>query len=499
MNNSTTAPQLFVDDALLVVDATYAGGYFEGPGSYTTTVKDLEVSPTYQAVAGSFTIKAPDRQTSMSGAARRYEGTRAVTETHANGEISWKALVRGTTPDLAVQNVEAMIAATEPLNTPGLHLEWRPDGATYSTFYEVRGPAKWQPDYKWAQFQGAYSMCVDITIPVAPLAKGLASFQTITSFTAPNVISLASAVGGSAPAQAAITVNKANGQPTSAFALLAWWQRLPTPPAGYNPVFGIFEAETTLSGGTLTTWASAADANARGGNQLQATVTTAGTCTAQYGISTAGVSGQTVDVEVWARFVRSAATLSPRCIVSAFTSGGSAARIYTNEWGQVGKPMAVPGTGGHAISRLGVLSLPLIGVNDRWTLNVDYTWATSSSGTIALDWLMLVPANARAVSPIGEALDSSYPRFGQSGTGQFAKTIMPNLSGVLTTGSISAPDAGLGGSVIELPTGNVDLAVLLSDTVPDEPAGTAFANSKEWTTTIGNVAITPRYFLVKGA
>jgi hypothetical protein len=499
MNNSTTTPQIFVDDAALVVDPTYAAGYFEGPSSYTTTVKDLETSPTFQAVMGSFAIKAPERQTSMSGAARRYEGSRAITETHQNAEISWKALVRGSTPDLAVQNVEDMIAAIEPLAMAGLHLEWRPDGATYSTFYEVRGPAKWQPDYKWAQFVGAYSMCVDIAIPVAPLAKGLGSFQTITSFTSPNVVQLPTAIGGKAPAQAAITINKANGQPTSAFALVAWWQRLPTPPAGYNPVFGIIEAETTLSGGTLTTWAATADAGSRGGNRLIATVTTGGSAVAQYGISTAGLSGTTVDVEVWAKVRKSSPIVSPRYIVSAFTSGGSAARIYTNEWGQTGKAMTTQTNSGNAITRLGVLSLPLIGVSDRWTLNVEATWATSASSSVAMDWLMLVPANARAVSVTGEALDSSYPRFGPSGTGQFAKTIMPNLSGVLTTGSISAPDVGLGGSVLELPTGNVDLAVLLSDTIPDEPSGGVSDVSKEWTTTIGNVVVTPRYFLVKGA
>ncbi len=499
MNNSTTAPQLFVDDALLVIDATYAAGYFEGPGSYATTIKDLEVSQTYNAIRGTFQIQAAPRNTSMSGPAKRYAGTTAVNETHGNATISWEAWVQGTTYDLVCQNVESMLAAVEPLYTPGLHLEWRPNGATYSTFFEVRGPATWQPQYKSEQFAGGKAMRVTVQIPVAPLAKGLASFQTITSFTAPNVISLASTVGGSAPAQAAITINKANGQPTAAFALLAWWQRLPTPPAGYNPVFGIFEAETTLAGGTLTLFASAADAGSRGGNRLQVTATTPATATAQYGISTAGLSGATVDVEVWARIRKSSLVVSPRCIVSAFTSGGSGARIYTNEWGQVGKPIPVPATTGNGIVRLGILTLPLIGVDNRWTLNIDYSWANSATGTVALDWLMLVPANARAVSPIGEALDSSFPKFGPSGTGQFAKTINPNLSGVLTTGAVSAPDAGLGGSVIELPTGNVDMAVLLSDTMPDEPAGGVSNNSKEWLTTIGNVVVTPRYYLVKGS
>lgn len=137
-----------------------------------TTVKDLEVSSSYQAVRGSFAVKAPDRQTAMVGSGRRYAGQGAVAESHQNGEVSWKALVKGATSDVCLQNVESMIAAFEQLEYPGLHLEWRPDGATYSTYYEVRGPARWQPAYDWAQFQGAGSMLVDIAVPVAPLARG---------------------------------------------------------------------------------------------------------------------------------------------------------------------------------------------------------------------------------------------------------------------------------------------------------------------------------------
>ena len=132
-------------------------------GATITEVKDLEVADTYMAVRDSFQVKAADRQTAMSGSGRRYQGLKAVSESHGNAEVSWKALVRGTTPDEVFQNVESMVASVEPLDMPGLHLEWRPDGLSQSTFYEVRGPAKWQPTWQWAQFTGARSMLVDVT------------------------------------------------------------------------------------------------------------------------------------------------------------------------------------------------------------------------------------------------------------------------------------------------------------------------------------------------
>lgn len=500
MNNSTTTPQVFADDCLLVIDPTYTGGYFEGSGQYATVIKDLELSQTYNAIRGTFAIQPPSRNTVSSGPSRRYAGTTAISETHGNGTISWDAWVQGTTYDLVCQNVENMIAAVEPLGTPGLHLEWRPNGATYSTFYEIRGPANWVPQYRSEQFAGGKAMKVQVQIPVAPLGKGDRTWQTIQSFTAPNVVSLSAAVGGTAPAEAAITINKANGQPTAPFGLIAWWTRLPTAPSGYNPVFGIIEGEATLSGGTLTTWANTAVGTARGGNRLDATVTTTGTATAQYGITTAGLTtGSTVEVEVWARVHKSNTIVSPRCTVSAFGSGGSGARIYTREWGAAGKPMTVPASQGYGLTRLGTLSLPLIGVDNRWTLNVDYSWATSASSAIALDYLVLVPAKQRACSPTGENLDTSFPRYLPSGTGQATKTLYSDLSGTLTTGGVTASDAGLGGAAIELPPGNVDLLVWLSDTMVDLPSGGTEANSKEWLTTVGSLAITPRYFLVKGA
>ena len=174
--------------------------------------------------------------------------------------------------------------------------------------------------------------------------------------------------------------------------------------------------------------------------------------------------------------------------------------MYTREWGSADKPIPKPAAGGYAIHRLGTLSLPLTaGASTRWTLNVDYTWATSPSGLLAMDWLMLVPAGQRVCSPTGENLDSSFPRFMPNNTSQHTKTVFTDGSGTLTTASVTAADSGLGGAALELPPGTVDMAVLLSDTPVDEPAGGSSSNSEEWTVTTGVVTTIPRYYLVRSS
>ena len=468
-----------------------------------TTVKDLEVSSSYQAVRGSFAVKAPDRQTAMVGSGRRYAGQGAVAESHQNGEVSWKALVKGATSDVCLQNVESMIAAFEQLEYPGLHLEWRPDGATYSTYYEVRGPAKWQPAYDWAQFQGAGSMLVAIAVPVAPLARGANQTISVSSFTAPNVVQLGTAVGGTAPARVQVGVGKASGQAGPAFGLLGWWQRLSAPPAGYNAPFGMIEAETVLSGSTNVVWASAADAGSRGGNRLQATASGAQTATSRYGVSTAGLAGRNVELEIFARVYVPTTLVSPRIVASFYTDGGAGSSVFTREWGAAGRPISVPSSSGYRLTRVGTVSLPLstaqLAVESKWVLKLDMSWAAGSSGTVGLDWIALVPAGQRACSPTGEPLDSAYPRFMPSGTNAATKTVTPDLAGMLTTsGATNAADTGLGGSVIEVPPGNVDMLVLLSEQVPDEPSS-GNLNGKEWTGTTMSLSVIPRYFLVRGS
>lgn len=129
---------------------------------------DIENGTTFRKVRDSLKITAPAKKPVLSSAGRRYGGSRQVGETTDNGELKATWIVSGATADVCLQNLGTLLVLCERA-TPGLFLEFRPDGATRSTFYELRGTASWDPDYKWAQFAGAMSLNVEIAFPVAPL------------------------------------------------------------------------------------------------------------------------------------------------------------------------------------------------------------------------------------------------------------------------------------------------------------------------------------------
>lgn len=456
-----------------------------------TELLTLETADTLLSVKDSFTVKPAERKGAEAGSGRRYQGTRTVNESHGNASVAWKVLVKGPeAPDVA-SNIEALIAEFEGLlHQPNVYLEWVPVGHNRSTYYEVRGVAKWQPTYKWAEFFGTRGMYCDLEVPVAPLARGATDTQDLGSFTAPCVVSLPDAVGGTAPAAANITVSKASGANNPAFGLLAWWKQLPAAPSGYVQCFGVIEAET---GGSLNDFASASNAIYHGGAALRvaAVESASSPASARYKICTAGITGRTVDVEVWARVLQDSSVLSPRLIVSATSGETTGASIYTNEFGQTGAPITELSGSAFTIRKLGTLTLPVAGVSDRWALDVQLTWGGGSTGVFALDWLALVPAQSRAVSPTGEPLDSAYPRFMPSGTGAATKIVRSDLTGVLMSSSYVAADSSMGGSLIELPPGDVDLLVIASAMVPDGEG----SDAKEIALS-GGVEIHERHYLL---
>lgn len=465
-----------------------------------TVVKNLEVDGKYHAARGSWNIKAPTRTTSTAGTGNRYHGTQAVHEQHANAEVTWKALVKGTSPDDCLQNLEVLIASFEPLWREDTYIEWVPVGASQPTYYPVRGPATWQHNYEWGQWYGAVSLTVEVTVPVAPLAEGETFDIELASFTAPAVIELDTTVNGTAPALADITANKPSATDGPAFALFAWWNRLPTPGSTIHQAYGLIDASNILTGTSLSTWTATANAGARGGTYPAVSTSGAGTGSGKYGLSTEGLDGPTVDIEVWARVRLSTGSVSPRVQVKAYNNQGSGtgqgAVFYTREWGQTGRPLVVPGATGFKLTRVGILTLPVgTRVSTDWVLEASMSWQAGSSGTVGLDWLLLVPPDACVRSPTGEALDDSYPRFMADSTAAASKTITSTLSGVLTKSGVAAASPGLSGAPIWLPPGDVDLAVLFSKTPPDVASSVDEAADMAST---GTVRVTPRYYVING-
>ena len=474
-----------------------------------TELLALETANTYLSVKDSFTVKPAERKPSEAGSGRRYQGTRIVSETHGNAAVAWKVLVKGPTADDVASNIETLIAKFEGLlNQPDVFIEWVPVGASFSTYYEVRGPAKWQPTYQWAQFFGTKGMYCDLEVPVGPLARGARVVQNVGDITAPCTVDL-DPVGGTAPALASVSLAKGSGGDNPAFGLLAWWNTLPAPPSGYSQCFGLAEAESAYY---LNQFSSTSNAIYHGGAAITVDTSSATSpARARYAVSTDGLTGRSVDIEVWGRVVVASATVSPRLIVSAGPRGVSGgAEIFTNEHGQAGAPVIyASGTSG-GIVKLGTLTLPVRGVSPLWWAKLDLTWGAGSSGSFVVDWLMLVPAGQRACSPTDEPLDEAYPRFMGSGTGGGGKIVLPDLAGRafdntgvtlpldLDPGDPDPPElgagTGLGGSLLEFPTGDVTLAVITSACVP----GSTGTDAKTMSLTAG-VELLERHFLLAGA
>lgn len=299
---------------------------------------------------------------------------------------------------------------------------------------------------------------------------------------------------GDAPPLADVTITHAGGSADPVFALIGWNARQ----AGSNPPFGVIEAE---SGSFLVTWAVTGDADYRGTSGLQATTSGAGNASASWSIDPSLLlpddhSQGDVDLEVWARIELASTVVSPRLIPTL--SPSSSTTRYTNEWGSVGFSPVLP-SGGTRFRFVKVGTFPAY--VDRteapaWTINFNASWSGGSSGTFGVDYLVVVPARARALSPTAKANSfPAYPRFLWT-TGEASKLIRSDLSAQASSPPAAFfPTHGLGGSLIELPTGDVDMLVKLSSLVPDDPTSDATSEQLSHAATV-KVSPTPRsYFL----
>ncbi len=465
-----------------------------------TTVRDLENGSSYQSVRGSFSITPGARKPTWADSQRRYGGARQTGESHSNGDISWKMLVSGATADATLANFEAAIG---DLETAALDLwfEWRPAGATNSTYYELRGVPTWKPEYEWAQFSGARSFVGDLHLPVAPLGCRASVSIAISSTTLPATIALATAIPGNAPALAELALTTSGGSSPPIWALVGWAARPSAPLASSSVPFGVLEAEACASS---TTWAVTGDGDYRGSSGLQATTAGAGSANAVFPIDPSTLAADAfshgeVTVEVWARIELASTVVSPRMFLSLrpFTGLSFGAEQYSSEWGAAGKLITVPSSGTRfRFVKLGTLNLPVDAAQPlKHSLVIAASWAAGSSGTFGSDYLVLVPARQRALSPSSKPNDATYPDFIAS-TGATTKTIRHDLSGRVASGAGNpGRDSGLGGSLLELPPGNIDMLIKLSSLVPDDPTADATTEQLAHTGVTGTVRVTPRVWL----
>jgi hypothetical protein len=429
--------------------------------------------------------------------------------------------VFGGSPSEALQKVESVLAQIEA-NPWSLLLEWKPAGASEPSLFEVRETGNWTPEYDERAFTGAGLFVFQVQIPVAPLVQGLpVSVYKGTGLTLPAVLELNS-IPGDAPAKAEVGIEpQATTDPASAvaaWALIGWCSRPTTPipktvrqeeeakeAAWSHPPFGLLEA---TGAEYQEEWVEKLSGEARGGKLLAATAASGKLYQAGWRINPATMvpdsfSGE-LAVEVWGRVMLAPTLKTPTLVVSARSESESnyAASRYTDEFGSAGRTLTVPSTKTcFRMTRLGTLHLLIEPLRVQpWWLWVTGSVGAGSSGEWGINYLMLCPVMQRACSPTSKELAGpSYPKF--STRPYCLKTIRSDLSGWANFygGSGGFPDTGLGGSLLELPPGNTNLLVKLSNLVPDDPTitGTPATTSDAlaFTSAKVEVTVTPRWFL----
>lgn len=133
-------------------------------------VLDLNAAP-YSLVRDSLALEAGPLNPIDAPVAGRWGGSVVAGTTPANGTVAVELLVVSSTADLALAAWETA-AALSVSTEAGLELEWRPDGASRSTYLELRGPASIAPGYRWVEFAGARMLRLAVSWPIAPLAHG---------------------------------------------------------------------------------------------------------------------------------------------------------------------------------------------------------------------------------------------------------------------------------------------------------------------------------------
>lgn len=319
--------------------------------------------------------------------------------------------------------------------------------------------------------------------------------------TMPNRIALNGPIPGTAPAKVDVAIT--NGNTVIPFALLAWAQR---PTTSTTPsVLDVIEAEADIAS-SRTGWTVTADAATRGGSKLyDSAVASSEIYNAVWSIHPKRIPADPftageIQVEVWGRFWLSPTLVAPKIITSAWGSQGAAytSARYTAEYGTIGKIPTLPTAGAWRMLRLGTIILPT--THSTAILSVQVQMGAGSSGTFGLDYIILVPARQRALSPTGKPYDPNYPRFIESTTVTTRKinSDLSGFGGPRPHPDYLFPEHGLGGSQIIFPPGNVDVLVKLSNTVPDDTAVDAGTETPVNYSPTLQFSPIPRYYLTRG-
>ena len=279
---------------------------------------------------------------------------------------------------------------------------------------------------------------------------------------------------------------------------------------GAPPPIGILEAEDNDVGDLvesgLSTYANGdfgAPAGYRQAQALTAVLDSAGSSTATWFVDPSLLVGDDYAadefaVEVYAKMELTSSMGTITALLSAIPELGTGfgAERYTDEFGSAGKTIVYPGTVTQQTYRLGTLRFVALRSNpSRWKLKLVMAW-TGTSGSWALDNLLLLPLRSRALSPTGRDYSTvTYPVFVASTTEQ-TRIIRSDLSGVAQKPAAGEfPSHGLGGSLLELPPGDL-VMIARQGQIPDQANTPGAADPVQIAMTI-HPRVTPRFLIAR--
>lgn len=458
-------------------------------------------------VRESFKVTAPERNAQFASSSRRFGGAYQTAETHGNGSIGASFFLnKSSTADVAIALWEQLLSVVENYDSTDLYIKWQPESATSPIFYQIRGSASWEAQYKPLEFASNKTVVFDVSWPVAPLGRGPATTFSISSAAYPQTATISS-VGGTAPALLDLKVAQTTASPGIDFMMLGWasYQSASVNGTGSIPFGKLATDAAAVTAGTVVTpsisgttgyTTATSPASLQIASPALGTTYTLGVDIDPSVLYRDDFTRNEVQLEVWARIKLNTAHAATVVTSLEPTAAAGATSRYTSEYGKTGKLLAAPSSGsGWYFYRLGTLPATVDPNNPAgYRLTVSTSFSATAAQPFQIHYLAIVPAKQRALTPTARTLDSSYPRFLYS-TAAAEKTIRNDLSGWLApSGGVQYPDSGLGGQMLEILPGNTNLFVKPTRGVPDN-AGTQ--DDETQTLTLSGTVI-PRYYLAKG-
>lgn len=141
-----------------------------GDGRRPVTLLDLHdpTTPSYYAARGTFKYTPPTPQDRQSKRSSRFGGARTIGQSHENATVAGNWRVKGSTKPEALDRANALVRTLQQFSL-GAYFMWQPDGASYPSYAELRGPGTWDGTYQWVDFQQTNGLDITLTWLVAPL------------------------------------------------------------------------------------------------------------------------------------------------------------------------------------------------------------------------------------------------------------------------------------------------------------------------------------------